>query len=48
LRSTRFTTFRKGEIGAWKEQLCNEHLNEIKAQYQWFLEKFGYENDALW
>jgi len=42
------TTFRKGEIGAWKHQLCSEHLKEIKDRYQWFLEKFEYEKDALW
>lgn len=42
------STFRTGMIGKWKEEFTEEHKKEFKKRNNWFLVKYGYEEDDNW
>lgn len=41
-------TFRKGQIGDWKNHFKAEHVEAFLPVFQTFLECFGYENNSNW
>ena len=43
-----FNTFRKGQIGEWKNYFTQEHIDAFKKHWNKYLIAFGYETDDDW
>ncbi len=47
-RESRIRTFRKGQMGSWREAFTAAHKEEFKKEYGDLLIQFGYEQDNSW